>query len=173
LKFCQGKQDITPCLSPCNGTANSLTWCCGETTDCCQTGNGVIALQQVFGRLLSSVSTPLPTATTISTAGSSSSPGVQGPRKLSAGAIAGITVGAAVGLAIVVAGILLRRKGSRRKQTIKVQPTLIEAPHNAAMHEIGANTVYAQCREVPGRSGLLPGELQGDAPAVSPRSASK
>jgi hypothetical protein len=88
-KFCQGKQDITPRLPPCDGTANSSIWCCGEATDCCQPGDRVITLEQVLGRLSSSGASPLPTTTAISTAGSSSSPDVQNPRTLSAGAIGG------------------------------------------------------------------------------------
>ena len=152
MNFCQGKQDITPRLSPCDGTANSSAWCCGETADCCQTGNGVITLQQVFGRLSSTVSSTLSltTTTTTSTTGSSSDPGVQRPNKIGAGEIAGITIGAVAGLAMVVAAVFLIRKTSRKKQAVHVQPSFAEAPHGAAMHEMGPTTKYTHVRELPG-----------------------
>lgn len=41
------------------------------------------------------------------------------------------------------------------------------------MHEIGSATKYARVQELPGQSGLAPGELQGDAPAVNPRGVAR
>lgn len=124
MNFCEGKQDTTPRLSPCDGTANSSTWCCGETTDCCQTGNGVITLQQVFGRVSSSVSSSVTTATGTLTVGITTDG--QSLSKLGTGGIASIVIGAVAGIALLAAAIFFACRKSRRKQAINVPPLFAE-----------------------------------------------
>lgn len=82
-------------------------------------------------------------------------------------------IGAVAGVALLAAAIFFACRKSRRKQAINVPPLFAEAPPSAAMHEMGAATQYARLLELPGQSGLAPGELQGDAPAVNLRGVAR
>lgn len=95
-------------MTPCDGSANSTTWCCGDSRYCCGTSSAV-TIAQVLSPATSSPSSTsgIATPSTSPSASSGSSSG------LSTGAKAGVGVGVAVGaLAIILALVwfFLRRR---------------------------------------------------------------
>lgn len=127
-------------MTPCDGTANSTRWCCGENVECCAGDIGVETLAQTFmGMLPSATLTPLfsTTASTSSSvaAANPSGSGLTAPTNsktsstFSAGAIAGIVIGALTVVAlIVVAWFFLAR---RRRSAFSGTPTYVEGGHGA------------------------------------------
>ncbi|OKL58595.1 hypothetical protein UA08_06286 [Talaromyces atroroseus] len=107
-------------LTPCDGTSNSSTWCCGSgNTTCCDTAEA-ITLAQVFSGTAtttattsSSTSSATSTITSSSSAASTSSTSTStpspssAPSELSSGAKAGVGVGVAVGGIAIIFGVLL------------------------------------------------------------------
>lgn len=101
-------------MSPCDGTDTSLTWCCGNSTSCCDTDRAVHLPTDIYGttsaftssNAASSTSSPSSTSTDSSSQGSSSG--------LSSGAKAGVGVGVGVGVCLIIAllvvSFLLRRR---------------------------------------------------------------
>jgi hypothetical protein len=88
-------------LVPCDGTANSTRWCCGEKCSCADERN-VVSLAAVFGQPITSTSS---TQTTSSTVPSDSAVPKEKENlnkfpntRLSTGAKAGICIAAAVGV---------------------------------------------------------------------------
>ncbi|KAL6711693.1 hypothetical protein ACN47E_004627 [Coniothyrium glycines] len=147
VKDWQSGQCLTVCLTnsvdknvqmtPCDGTANSTMWCCGNTKDCCAAGIGMETLAaQFIGIVASSSSTTVSLTTTSITSATSASlatttmtsatpapnnvsPEGNEPGSISGGEIAGIVVGVVAGLALLAALIFLlarrRRSASRSK----------------------------------------------------------
>ncbi|KAF3038049.1 hypothetical protein E8E11_002169 [Didymella keratinophila] len=57
LDVCQQTKNLfgnTP-MVPCDGTATSERWCCGDSNNCCTSNVGVVRLAQVLGGTLSSI----------------------------------------------------------------------------------------------------------------------
>jgi hypothetical protein len=128
-------------MTPCDETANSTRWCCGDNKDCCAGDIGVETLAQTFLGDLSSAttvssssmavsassSTAIASSSTSSTSGTSTSStsgtsasGTSAPHtedtstSLSGGAIAGIVVGAIAGIALIGAAWFLLVRHRRR-----------------------------------------------------------
>ncbi|KAJ8115058.1 hypothetical protein OPT61_g3204 [Boeremia exigua] len=171
---------LTARITPCDGTATSSRWCCGDTRGCCDSNSGVVLLEQVLGQVSSSVisssssrtlsSAPTPTSSQVAISGpptetSSASSDSSG---LGGGAIAGIVVGAIAGLALVVAGALFfARRASRKRKLVEEAPAVAEVPYSpVSLQEMGPTVKYAHVQEMPGAP---PGELQGDVPAQAHR----
>ncbi|KAF2204695.1 hypothetical protein GQ43DRAFT_477976 [Delitschia confertaspora ATCC 74209] len=124
-------------LTPCDGTESSLTWCCGNTTECCNVKDpkpGVplpVTIARTFGLSTTSSSTmgvmsatpsntpqatPEPTPQLSSHAGTSTS--------LSTGAKAGLGVSSAVAaLALLALGFFIFRTLQAKKKTKVVDAT--------------------------------------------------
>jgi hypothetical protein len=120
-------------MTPCDDTANSTRWCCGDNKDCCAGDIGVETLAQTFLGDLSSAttvssssmavsassSTAVASSSTSSTSGTSTSD-TSAPHteetstSLSGGAIAGIVVGAIAGIALIGAAWFLLARRRRR-----------------------------------------------------------
>lgn len=97
-------------MTPCDGTANSTTWCCGDSRYCCGTSSAVTIAQVLSPATSSPASTSTSGIATPSTSPSASSGSNSG---LSTGAKAGVGVGVAVGaLSIILALVwfFLRRR---------------------------------------------------------------
>ena len=129
-------------MTPCDGTANSTRWCCGDNKDCCAGDIGVETLAQIFlGDLADATTSTLSTtvsassltavvsSSTSSTSGTSTSgtstsststSGTSAPQtektstSLSGGAIAGIVVGSIAGIALIGAAWFLLARRRRR-----------------------------------------------------------
>jgi hypothetical protein len=122
-----GGARLTPCGVPLNGSYNALDdtrgvtrWCCGDSNACCINDFDVLELSRNFtGRFVSSSASSSPTAsstsisTTSSTSSSTASPTSSlaptenkapeaGTNGLSSGAKAGIGVGAAVSVMVIL-----------------------------------------------------------------------
>jgi hypothetical protein len=102
-------------MTPCDGTANSTTWCCGNSASCCETLPITIAAK--FG-VIPSTSTPLATPTPSTSgasqttsssvpAASSGTSGSQNSPSLSGGGIAGVVIGAIAGTALICTVVFL------------------------------------------------------------------
>lgn len=85
-------------ITPCDGTPDSETWCCGSTTDCCS-GEHAITLAQKLGSRGSSNSS--------STASRDSG--------LSNGTKAGIGVGVSVGVIALMTFLFFVRRAERKR----------------------------------------------------------
>ena len=120
-------------MTPCDGTANSTRWCCGDNKDCCAGDIGFESLAQTFLGDFSSAATTSSSSTTVSassstgvasssTSSTSGTPtsGTSAPQteetstSLSGGAIAGIVVGAIAGIALIGAAWFLLARRRRR-----------------------------------------------------------
>lgn len=135
-------------MTPCDDTANSTRWCCGDNKDCCAGDIGFESLAQTFlgdiGSATSasssmtvsaSSSTAFASSSTSSTSGTSTSDtsisSTSAPQaeetstSLSGGAIAGIVVGAIAGIALIgAAWFLLARR--RRRSDDPAPPVYVE-----------------------------------------------
>lgn len=158
-------------IMPCDGTATSERWCCGDSDDCCTTNDGVVTLKQVFAGVTSSVvsSTALTSPTsaqapeTVTSIGTSAT--MPRSRDLAGGVIAGIVVGVIFGLALFLAIFLHFRRRSRER---KVDGLLIaEASGMSQRHELSPSTENIRVQELPGPP---PGELLGDVPGMHSQS---
>lgn len=147
-------------VTPCSGKADSETWCCGESTDCCASGVNVVRLAKILGQPLPVASSSAPAAGTVSmsptssatsalastsstadTSGTMSSGLTQGKKKkkgLGSGAIAGIVVGALAVLSFIVGLVLIKKRMSKAKSAaLLANPTEAPPPrYNAAEHRI-------------------------------------
>ncbi|OQO14424.1 hypothetical protein B0A48_01301 [Cryoendolithus antarcticus] len=65
--------EATSNMTPCDGTQNSTRWCCGIGTDCCETGVGVVVLQQALGSSAASAATSVASSASSSTSSSATS----------------------------------------------------------------------------------------------------
>jgi hypothetical protein len=98
-------------LTPCDGTATSKKWCCGDNTDCCAAGVEYKALyipQKLTSKSSALSVAPAPvqnqTLSSNSTSNSTSSePPVAPPKGLSGGAKAGIGIGVVLGVILSLA----------------------------------------------------------------------
>jgi hypothetical protein len=157
-------------MTPCDGTANSTTWCCGNTASCCETLPITIAAK--FGVVLSTStssasatpSTSAASQTTSSSASttSSSTSGSQNSPSLSGGGIAGVVIGAIAGTALICTAVFLfigKKRNSRSADTEPYTPAgkspiyMYEADTGAPqVHEAAATDTKShrvQDREVP------------------------
>ncbi|KAF2650986.1 hypothetical protein K491DRAFT_682541 [Lophiostoma macrostomum CBS 122681] len=107
-------------MTPCDGTATSLKWCCGVDTSCCDDSSKVKTLAFEFrGAIPNTASasynpftTPTSSATSTPTSSSNSNASSGG---LSTGAKAGIGVGAAIGgIALLALGFFLARRTANK-----------------------------------------------------------
>ncbi|KAH6633046.1 hypothetical protein C7974DRAFT_163792 [Boeremia exigua] len=174
--------ELTAKITPCDGTATSSRWCCGDTRGCCNSNSGVVLLEQVLGQVSSSVisssspatsssssvTTPTPSTTSASAAPLDTGSTSTKSNGLSGGAIGGIVVGVVVGLALIAAALFFARKASRRKKAPYAAPDAAEVPYSPAevpyspaMPELGSTVKYAHVQEMPGAP---PSELHGDVP---------
>ena len=130
-------------MTPCDGTAGSLRWCCGVDTSCCKDDTKVKIIPFEFGGAIPNTSqgvTPTPSSTSVSSSTSTSTavsttaaPATTNPPQaeksnggLSTGAKAGIGVGAALGgLALLALGFFLARTLGNKKEA---PPAVYEAP---------------------------------------------
>lgn len=148
-------------VTPCSGKADSETWCCGESRDCCASGVNVVRLAKVLGQPLpvassssvpaagtvsmittsSATSTVASTSSTADAGGTMSSGLTQGKKKkkgLGSGAIAGIVIGALAVLSFIV-GLVLIKKRRSKATSAALLANETEAPpprYNAAEHRI-------------------------------------
>lgn len=172
---------LTAKITPCDGTATSSRWCCGETRGCCDSNSGVVLLEQVLGQVSSSVisssssaTSPPRASTSVDTSASALPPATSsadsGSKGLSGGAIAGIVIGAIGGLALFLLGFFLamRRRSRKNSETTYGDPTVAEVPYSPAaeVQELGHSVKYAHVQEMPEAP---PGELQGDMPLQAHR----
>ncbi|KAF2994170.1 hypothetical protein E8E13_001256 [Curvularia kusanoi] len=185
LDVCQRTDETkTNQITPCDGTANSTRWCCGQSNACCASNVDVVTLDQVLGQVSSSTSIQSSTATSSSspTSSSTSAPptptasgkanasGIANPGQgngdssssgLGGGAIAGIAIGVIAGVALTAAALFFARRASQKKRAATVVSggsSVAELPYNQVPQEIGATTKYAYVAEVPGAP---PSELYG------------
>jgi hypothetical protein len=164
-----GNYELTAPITPCDGTSNSSKWCCGHNKDCCDSGAGVVLLEQVLGSVSSTVISPSSIAsatltssqTSTSASATATNTGDSGSSGLGGGAIAGIVIGAVAGLALVAAALFFARRASRKKKPQDPAPLVPEVAYTPAMQELGPTVKYAHVQEMPGPP---PGDLQGDVP---------
>lgn len=94
-------------LTPCDGTATSEKWCCGDSTDCCSAGFEYKALYipQKLSNTSSAQSLYSAQAQNQTTTSNSTSipPPVEPAKGLSGGAKAGIGIGAVLGVLVSLA----------------------------------------------------------------------
>ncbi|KAJ5665552.1 uncharacterized protein N7477_008000 [Penicillium maclennaniae] len=79
-------------MTPCDGTPESKTWCCGSTKDCCNSEHAITLAQRLEAR-------------------ASTHTGSQ----LSNGAKAGIAVGVSVGVIVLMTFLFFVRRAERKK----------------------------------------------------------
>ena len=149
-------------MTPCDDTANSTRWCCGDNKDCCAGDIGFETLAQtLLGDLGSattissssmtvsaSSSTAVASSSTSGTSGTSTSStstsGTSAPQteesstSLSGGAIAGIVVGAIAGIALIGAAWFLLARRRRRSDRL-APPMYVEAGYQTDAQK----TIYA------------------------------
>jgi hypothetical protein len=137
-------------VTPCSGNATSLEWCCGKSSDCCNSGSDLpkYTIARKFG---DPITTPLTSSSTFvvsSTAtapASSTSTSVTAPGAsqssapasgLSAGAKAGIGIGAAIAvIALVALGIFVWKAMQWRKIAAATAPPY-EMPEQYVQSEV-------------------------------------
>lgn len=156
-------------MTPCDGTANSSTWCCGSSSSCCGT-NDAISIAQTLGSGLATTTTTTPSIrtiipTTIATGASTSqtpastSSSFSSPSSgLSSGAKAGISVGVAlgsIGIITTTLGLfLIRRRKTRKGIEERIpQPSNIDAVPNKytfAVPQEKPHDPIDNVRELPG-----------------------
>ncbi|KAF2175875.1 hypothetical protein K469DRAFT_609226 [Zopfia rhizophila CBS 207.26] len=115
-------------MTPCDGTAGSLRWCCGVDTSCCKDDKKVKLIPFEFRGAIPNTaaasSAPWPIATSPSSQGDDDG--------LSTGAKAGIGVSAGIGgLALVGLGFMLARRTAgrnARQEQPKVEETETRGP---------------------------------------------
>lgn len=138
-------------MTPCDGTDNSTTWCCGATADCCGTDFGGVKLAPTFLGTLASTTSVSTSTTSFST--SKTTPPIDSDTSpaLPGGAIAGIVIGALAGVALIGATLFFV---VRRRRSAEISPPLyVEADSTSEesktfyAHE--ADGIGAQVSEAP------------------------
>lgn len=129
-------------MTPCKGGSDSPTWCCGNSTECCDTPSE-IQISKFLGGSVSSMSSTSPSNSPTST----TLPSDSSSKGLSDGAKAGIGVGCAAGaLAILILVFLfLQRQKNRQKSKIPVTdstPSKYVHEEMQEPRELGLNRVY-------------------------------
>lgn len=163
-------------MTPCDGTAESLKWCCGFDTSCCKDESKVKVLPFEFGGAIpntSKAATPIPTPFGNSQTTPSATPTAETQNKkdsgedgLSTGAKAGTGIGAAVGAIALFALIffIARNRNRNAPPDYEVAPPppppekyyRYEVPENARFQ---LDSVESTPREnVDGRAELHSGE---------------
>ena len=123
-------------MTPCDGTAGSLKWCCGVDTSCCNDASKVKTLPFEFrGAIPNTASASYnpftASATSTSATSTATSNSDSGSSGLSTGAKAGIGVGAAIGGILLLAlGFIIARRTAHSR-------------HNAPQEHPGAMAGYA------------------------------
>lgn len=165
-------------MTPCDGTDYSETWCCGETTDCCGTGDEIIIPTNIY---VSSSLTPTSTSTSespTSTAATTSSDSTATPSSeqspapsgLSTGSKAGIGVGVAAGVIIVLgffAFFVIHRR--RKKAVISPGTTLDPSAQPGAVPGVSRELEQTAVYETPADKQNTRYELPAQASTVADR----
>ncbi|KAI2480643.1 hypothetical protein Ptr902_07668 [Pyrenophora tritici-repentis] len=152
-------------VQPCDGTAESLTWCCGPTKNCCADGRNITryTVAARFGDplptttvLSSSPSDSMPTATSQGSSMSSSSTHNStipvGNNGLSTGAKAGIGVGAVLGAITVIAmGIFIAKAMRWRRQARAIAPPYSDLPRPPSKEVYQYNLDGQNVQQLPGQ----------------------
>ncbi|KAJ8111904.1 hypothetical protein OPT61_g5613 [Boeremia exigua] len=134
-------------MTPCDGTANSTRWCCGNNEECCAGDIGVETLAQTFVGMLASATMAPSSSATVSdssfTAASNTSPSntaapvsSETSSRIPPGAIAGIVIGAFAAVTLAIAAWFL--VAHRRRSAASPPPTYVEAGHAPEL----SKTVY-------------------------------
>lgn len=139
-------------LVPCDGTANSTRWCCGESCSCDDETN-VVSLPAIFGQPLVTNSVSLPTSSSTTSSPTASATNVNGNtnqnsenKGLSTGAKAGIGVAAAIGALVLLGlGLFAMKALQWRKKAAVVQQS--SAPEWKYSHT--APTVFHELPPAP------------------------
>lgn len=146
-------------MTPCDGTATSEKWCCGDSNKCCLQGrDDFVLLAQTLGEPVptSSANSDMNSATesssitgSIPASSSTNTAAPESPRNggLSTGAKAGIGVGAAVGALTLLAGgffiakaLQWKKKAARAKEINNMgyageeQPIQYNSPYSDWQH---------------------------------------
>ncbi|KAJ5736655.1 uncharacterized protein N7483_001780 [Penicillium malachiteum] len=142
LNYCMGEE--TSHMTPCDGTKNSSTWCCGDdNTACCGTSSA-ITISQYFGDYD-------PSSTRQESTSRSSS-------GMSTGTKAAIGLGVALGVTLVASAcaifLLWRQRNQLRMQSMNPQPGYHRnvAKPQELMESSGVSGVFSQ--EMPNRDVL-------------------
>ncbi|KAF1836905.1 hypothetical protein BDW02DRAFT_203718 [Decorospora gaudefroyi] len=129
LNVCAGSrdEDLESFMIPCNGRPDSEKWCCGQSTSCCDDPDSpdLVILPQTLGGTISPSSSTRSSSRstrtsaydyTSTTSASSSSSSDDDDEGLSAGALAGIVVGAVAGVALLAAAIFFALRARKYKK---------------------------------------------------------
>lgn len=150
-----GVSNSTIVMTPCDGTANSSTWCCGSSSSCCGTSKA-ISIAQLLGtglpKTVATSSTSSTMQTTMSTITVATAPTIPQPlvstssfpsspsTNLSSGVKVGIGLGVSVGfigLVTLISGafILGKRRASRDNMQGGFITDITNRCHKAKVHE--------------------------------------
>lgn len=135
-----GWNNLTVAITPCDGSSNSTTWCCGDkNTDCCAENSSVkkYTIAEVFGDPIPTSTSSQSSAASSQTSATSQPTGSQssaaspastttassGNSGLSTGATAGIGVGVALGaIALIALAVMLYRRSQTKKRAQAAAP---------------------------------------------------
>ncbi|KAI9367466.1 hypothetical protein BJX61DRAFT_304092 [Aspergillus egyptiacus] len=151
-------------MTPCDGTARSKYWCCGDNNNACCGTPAAVTIPAQFARE-SPTPTPSPSnnATTPSSTPSSTPSPNDDSSSLSAGAKAGVGVGVGVG-SIAIIGCLVfyflrRRRGRRSTRTMAAPAELGTGPvaGQREVQELDQSRVYEKPAGAEDSRSELPG----------------
>jgi hypothetical protein len=162
-------------VTPCSGKADSETWCCGTSRDCCASGQNVVRLAKVLGQPLSLLSSAVVMSSSSSSSTSmrtsftsaTSTPGLgeldssglgQGIKKktkgLKGGAIAGIVVGALALLLFIAAFVVINKRRCKAKSEVSTAevppPQYYAEEHRVEKDSRGLVELETPMSELPG-----------------------
>jgi hypothetical protein len=135
-------------VTPCSGNATSLEWCCGKSSDCCNSGSDLpkYTIARKFGDPIptpsASSSTIVVSSTVTAPASSTSNTAPRASQSaapasgLSAGAKAGVGIGASIGvIALIASGIFVWKAMQWRKMAAAAAPPY-EMPEQYVQPEV-------------------------------------
>lgn len=153
-------------MTPCDGTDYSETWCCGDDTMCCGSGNEVHIPKNIYPAEPKSAiftsSSSAPTSPNTPTSSSDPQSSSESSAGLSTGAKAGIGVGVGVGGCAIIALLaffFLRRRRREDNAAAAIPATAAVPATNAGMGQKPQELELAHAQEKPADSRHeLPGE---------------